>query len=226
MDLLRKRAKVVRFANSIDPGEGLMKLIRFAVAIVAISFTSIAVASEGFDPAAPPNQPKSYDVGGALDLSGLVTYLLNPPAATVQLGFERLDNNTTSGTSGNIIVALIATTTPIVPGQGFSYYIVGRFNLNPLPWNFYYGDVTQTVALTTPPDALYYLHMAVFEQEVGCTSTGTIAGYCSDDVITFDDQRAVIGGVWQPISTTAPTTAAVEYFKPVITALSPQTLPR
>jgi len=164
----------------------------------------------------PLNREKFYSVGAALDLVGTVGYGINPTSGLVTIAVEEIENDSLSGTSGNIVVAIIATTSPIDPVNGLTYYLVGRLNLAPLAWNFHYTDINTTVPLrASPPDGVYYISMLVMEQEAGCTGTGELAGYCADDWTTFSSLRVVSGGVWQPIGTTpppAPTTAAVEYF--------------
>lgn len=193
-----------------------MNTIRFLLAIVLATSMGIVraedsdqLSGEGIAEPVPPVE-KSYNVGGKLNLVGGFSFTIDNNTGQTTFTFEELDNDSLTTTSGNIIVALVATTTPIVAGQGFTYWIVARRNLNPLLPNYYYGNVTTVATTESVPNGVYYLTLVVFEQEFGCTSTGVIAGYCSDDFIASSiGQVQVNGGIWSSYSAT---TLAVEYY--------------
>jgi hypothetical protein len=186
-----------------------MTAFRSLIAILAIAFAPYVHAEQG------TGEMKNYNVGGGLDLVGTVGYTINQGAGTLRIEFDELENDATV-TSGNIIVAIIATTAPIVEGQNFNFYVLGGLTGTPLQPNFHYVDIDQTVTLQVPPpNGVYYISIVVLEQELGCTSTGVFAGYCMDDFHTFAGTRAVVGGVWQAVGSGSSTTPAVEYFHTV-----------
>jgi hypothetical protein len=104
---------------------------------------------------------------------------------------------------------LFMTEAPIVPGQGFSYWIVSSQQLSPLPPLNYYSNYDQTVPFTPPPDGIYYIYLGAFEYENNCGST---SGYCLDDYYTFSGQVQVSGGGVYNYAPPSATTTAVEYF--------------
>ena len=154
----------------------------------------------------PAASGKDYNYHGALDLVGSGGFEFFNGSGTVRQYFERLENDSTTWTSGAIRIMLFVTQAPIVPGQGFSYWIVTSHQLNPLqPLYDYYGYAA-TVAFTPPPDGIYYIYLGAFEYENIC---GSASGYCLDDYYTFSGQvEAAGGGVYNY----SPTTTAVEYF--------------
>ena len=81
--------------------------IRVVLIVLGMSLAALVHAVEP-DVEAAPKLPKSYSVGGALDLVGTVGYLIDPVAGTITIAFEELENDQTSGTSGDLVVAIIA----------------------------------------------------------------------------------------------------------------------
>ncbi len=157
----------------------------------------------------PGARPKDYNYHGALDLVGNGGFEFFNGPGTVRQYFERLENDSTTWTSGSIRIMLFMTEAPIVPGQGFSYWIVSSQQLSPLPPLNYYSNYDQTVPFTPPPDGIYYIYLGAFEYENNCGST---SGYCLDDYYTFSGQVQVSGGGVYNYAPPSATTTAVEYF--------------
>ena len=156
--------------------------------------------------AVPGARPKDYNYHGALDLVGNGGFEFFNGPGTVRQYFERLENDSTTWTSGSIRIRLFVTQAPIVPGQGFSYWVVTDHQLSPLPPLNYYSGYDQTLAFTPPPDGIYYIYLGAFEYENNC---GSSSGYCLDDYYTFSGQVQVSGG---GVYNYSATTTAVEYY--------------
>ena len=133
--------------------------------------------------------PKSYTVAGAISLSGYLSYSISNGARTVNMTAEKIRNDSTTWTSGTLRLRLFLTTAPIT--GAFTYWTVGEYALDPLLPEYAYNNLDRTVALTTPPDGIYYVHLGIFEYESSC---GSATGYCSDDYFTFATRVQVVNG--------------------------------
>ncbi|CAG0991497.1 hypothetical protein BURK1_02290 [Burkholderiales bacterium] len=193
-----------------------MKLEAWGLGIALLAGVSFAHGQNAMDH--PPvaaetvakSEAKSQDVYGFLEFSGSGSYAVNNGAGTVEMAFDRLDNQSMIYNSGSIRIMLFLTQFPIVPGQGFDYWILASDQLNPLPANFYYYDYFTTRPRQLVPDGVYYIYLGAFEYENSCGST---SGYCLDDYFTFQSQVQVIGGnVTTFGGGAATTTTAVEYY--------------
>ena len=156
-------------------------------------------------------EEKDYNYHGALDLVGNGGFQFDNNAGTVYQYVDRLENDSTTWTSGSIRIMLFVTQTPIVPGQGFSYSVLATDQLSPLPPLYYYSNYAATLPSLAyqVPDGIYYVYLGAFEYELNC---GSSSGYCIDDYYTFSGQVQVSGsGVYNYTPPTA-TTTAVEYY--------------
>jgi hypothetical protein len=181
-----------------------------AFAWSSMVFASDSIAEQSSSLADRPALEKSYFTGGALNLVGTVGYSISNAAGTITMTADEIANDALSGTSGSIMLAVIVTINPIVPGEAFSYWTVGRRYLPPLAWNYHYTDYSTTVSLDSVPDGIYYIHLGIFEYEQNC---GSNSGYCSDEIRTFSTRIQVNGGVFTNYTPPATqTTLAVEYF--------------
>ena len=82
-------------------------------------------------------------------------------------------------------------------------------SLDPLPPLYAYNNFAVTAPLVTPPDGLYYLYVAVFEQEPGC---GAADGFCLDDYVSFANRLRVTGGAVSTQGADPASANAVEYY--------------
>jgi hypothetical protein len=152
--------------------------------------------------------PKNYNVNGALDISGNVTWSINAGQTTATATIERLTNNSSVNFSGTIQPRLIVTTAPIGSG-GFTYWTIAQFTLTPASLNpgESLSSLTGTAPLLVPPDGIYYIHVAVFEFEPPGSCGNTVPAYCMDDSHTFSTQVQVSNGVfsiYNPLPPLAP----------------------
>lgn len=154
---------------------------------------------------------KDYNYHGALDFVGSWGFEFYNASGTVRQYFDRLENDSTTWTSGSIRIKLFVTQTPIVPGQGFTYWVLSRDQLSPLGPLYYYSNYGPTVTLLAyqVPDGIYYIYLGAWEYENNC---GSSSGYCLDDYFTFSGQVQVEGGGVYNYSAPTATTTAVEYF--------------
>lgn len=159
-----------------------------------------------------PSAAKDYYYHGALRFGGNGGFQFNNGAGTVYQYWDRLDNDSPTWTSGTIRISLFVTQTPLVPGQGFSYWLITDHQLSPLPPNNYYTNYSATRSFTSPPDGIYYIYLGVFEYENNCGST---SGFCLDDYYAFDGRAQVSGGGFYSYDEPVVTTPAVEYFHTV-----------
>lgn len=88
----------------------------------------------------PEASTKDYNYHGALDLVGNGGFEFYNGSGTVRQYFERLENDSATWTSGSIRIMLFVTQAPIVPGQGFSYWVLATDQLSPLPPLNYYSN--------------------------------------------------------------------------------------
>ena len=154
---------------------------------------------------------KDYNFNGALDLVGNGGFSFDNNAGTVYQYFDRLENDSSTYSSGSIRIMLFVTQAPIVPGQGFSYWILSTDQLSPLPPLYYYPNyaATRPSQAYLVPDGIYYLYLGAFEYENNC---GSASGYCLDDYYTFTGQVQVSGSGVYNYTPAVTTTTAVEYF--------------
>jgi hypothetical protein len=163
-----------------------------------------------YQPAFPEEtSEKALKVGADLEFSGTGGYSIDNAAGTVRMYFDRLNNFSATTASGSIKIRLFVTQTPLVPGQGYSFWQVGAFLMNPLPTLSYYEDVDFTVMRNSVPDGVYYIHLGVLELTNSC---GSSDGYCLHDWYSFDNIVQVIGNNFSDYAPPTATTTAVEYF--------------
>ena len=154
---------------------------------------------------------KDYNYHGSLDLVGNGGFQFYNSSGTVSQYFDRLENDSTTWTSGSIRIMLFVTETPIVPGQGFSYWVLASDQLSPLPPLYYYSNYGATVTSLAyqVPDGVYYAYLGAFEYENNC---GNSTGYCLDDYIAFSGQLQVLGNDVYNYTPVDATSTAVEYY--------------
>lgn len=159
----------------------------------------------------PAAGTKDYNYHGALDFVGSGGFEFNNNAGTVYQYFDRLENDSTTWTSGSIRIKLFVTQAPIVPGQGFTYWVLSRDQLSPLLPLYYYSNYGPTIPSLAyqVPDGIYYIYLGAWEYENNC---GSSSGYCLDDYFTFSGQVEVAGSGVYNYSPVAATTTAVEYY--------------
>ena len=172
-------------------------LLALAPAAVTLAATTPEMATDAIADAATSPEvnsrtnvaEKSYSVAGAISIVGSTTYSISNSARTVNMTAEKIRNNSGTWLSGSLRLRLFVTTAPI--SGGFTYWTVGELALDQLQPLYAYNNLNQTVALTTPPDGIYYVHLGIFEYEASCTSA---SGYCMDDYVSFSTRVQVVNG--------------------------------
>jgi hypothetical protein len=153
---------------------------------------------------------KAYSVGGALHLTGPASYNASSSSGLVELKVAELGNDSMTTTSNLIRLRMIVTTTPIVGGNSFNYWILAQDAFGPLPPQFAYFNIDDTVQLFSAPDGIYYVYFGAFELEGGC---GSGDGYCLDWFLgPFPNLVQFTGGNLSLLN--GPTVVAIEYYYP------------
>lgn len=190
---------------------------RLLLGLLSLCVAAVSVAADISDEIVIPHGDKSsrrvtpanYNVNGALDISGAVTYSINPGQTTASATIERLTNNSSIYLSGTIYPRLIVTTAPI--SGSFTYWTIAQFNLTPatLAPGQFLSNLSGTASLMVPPDGVYYIHIAVFEFEPPGSCGNSVSAYCMDDYETFPNRVQVVNGVfsaYNPLPPLAPET--------------------
>ena len=87
----------------------------------------------------------------------------NISGGNLRITAANISNTRASGTSGNLRLALWATSTVPTFGSTVNFYSLGSVSLNPLAAGTQYTNIDQTVTFTSPPPGCYYLTLALLE---------------------------------------------------------------
>jgi hypothetical protein len=125
--------------------------------------------------------------------------------SAVTLTLDRIENNSSTRTTGTMRLEVWATTTPPSRGQGFSGYRLNTFapSFNPLLPRTYYYDIVRSGSMSYPPDGTYWLVIVLAEfNSVSCSAADR---YCitdsgvSSSTVTFGQPLPLItpfSGIW------------------------------
>lgn len=152
---------------------------------------------------------KSQASGGTLAFGGTVSYHFDNALHAVVFDSGRLENLSTTHTSGEIKLRLVLTQSHIPPSLAFTYLVAAKIVVDPLPPGGYFPLKNLSLALAAVPDAVYYTSLVAFEKEEGCEDGD---GYCADDV---EEARVAVkasNGSYTLYGNPHPKAAAVEYF--------------
>jgi hypothetical protein len=121
-----------------------------------------------------------------LYMSGVFTYNLSATTASITL--DRINNDSFSGTTGTLRLALWATDYEPARGAGITGYRIATFQtFNPLPPRTYYPDIVRSASYVRPPNGTYWLVLVLSEYNPsGCPSNSD--GYCLEDSFTSFSQ--------------------------------------
>ena len=181
----------------------------FGMAFVAFAALANAQAPMHQEALVGGTSEKALKAGADLEFSGTGGYSIDNGAGEVRIYFDRLNNFSATSPSGTIKIRLFVTQIPLVPGQGYTYWQVGAFLMNPLPPLTYYEGVDTTVTRNSVPDGVYYIHLGVLEYTNSC---GSDDGYCLHDWYSFNTQVQVVTNNFFAYTPPTATTIAVEYY--------------
>jgi hypothetical protein len=120
-----------------------------------------------------------------LTFSGTFSY--DRTGSSVILRVARIDNESTTRTTGTLRLELWATASKPANGAGFTgYRLATGATLSPLPPRTFYADVVRTTTFSEPPAGTYWLVMVLSEFSSSCTLTD---GYCLTDSGVFSTQQ-------------------------------------
>jgi hypothetical protein len=107
---------------------------------------------------------------------------------SVTLKVQRIDNDSTTRTTGTLRLELWASLTRPAQGQGFTgYKLAAGTTLGPLSPRTFYSDVVRTATFTEPPAGTYWMIMVLSEfDSVGCSLSDR---YCLTDSGIFSTQQ-------------------------------------
>lgn len=129
-----------------------------------------------------PDGEKSLSNG--LYMQGQFTYALQNGNASIVL--DRLNNDSSTRTTGTLRLSLWATTYKPARGDGITgYRMVDFATLSALPPRTYYSSISRSASYLRPPDGSYWLVLVLGEfNPSACTSNAD--GYClTDSFISF-----------------------------------------
>lgn len=184
----------------------------------AVAASIVALAAHAGMPGVPPDigwqrtvaaSEKSQASGGKLVFVGTVTWHYDNGTHRVVFDAGRLENQSTTNTSGQVKVQLALTQTHIPPTLEFLYVIAAKILVEPLPPGGYFPLKNLSMPLLSVPDGVYYANLVVFEEEAGCADAD---GFCPDDFREAGNAVKVSKDAYAPYGNPNPKAAAVEYF--------------
>lgn len=114
---------------------------------------------------------------------------------SVSISVTRINNDSSTRTTGSLRLEFWAVTTAPPRGQGFTgFRLFSSSNINPLPPRTFYGDLLRTGAFTPPPNGTYWLVLVLSEfDSVNCPATDR---YCIEDsdISTYQETFGSIAG--------------------------------
>ena len=127
-----------------------------------------------------------------LTMSGNFGYTISGTSVTLTL--DRINNTSTTRTSGTLRLELWATTTAPAREAAFTgYRLAVSSTLSPLAPNSFYSNITRTATFTPPPDGTYWLVLVLSEfNSVSCSASDS---YCITDSAVFSSQRTFGGSL-------------------------------
>jgi hypothetical protein len=130
-------------------------------------------------------RPEEKTVANGLTFSGTFSY--DRTGSTVVLRVARIDNDSTTRTTGSLRLELWATSSRPADGQGFTgYRLATGTNLSPLPPRTFYTDIVRTTSFSEPPAGTYWMVMVLSEFSSSCSQND---GFCLTDSGVFSTQR-------------------------------------
>jgi hypothetical protein len=130
-------------------------------------------------------RPEEKTAANGLTFSG--TFSFDRTGSTVVLRVARIDNESTTRTTGTLRLELWASSTRPANGQGFTgYRLATGSNLNPLPPRTFYSDVVRTTSFSEPPAGTYWMVMVLSEFSSSCSQSD---GFCLTDSGVFSNQQ-------------------------------------
>ena len=101
-------------------------------------------------------------------------------SGSISVSVTRIDNDSTTRTTGTLRLEFWATATAPPRGQGFTgFRLFTSSNINPLPPRTFYSNLLRTGAFTPPPNGTYWLVLALTEfDSVACSAADR---FCIED---------------------------------------------
>ena len=144
--------------------------------VAAAGETPKEIRGSGFAIPPLPGQIEGKTISTGLTMSGTISFIINGSTATVSV--QHIDNTRTTGTSGALRLALVASTTIPTLGQPINGHTLATYDLAPLDHDTGYSSVTSpNLPYTAPPDGCYYVTLVLQESQSG--------SYVDQDLHTF-----------------------------------------
>lgn len=99
-----------------------------------------------------------------IDLSGDTSWF--KVGSTLRISADRVDNFRDSGVSGDLRLRIWATYEVDDGTNDLNGFVLGAYNLRPLPAGYYYEDLSRVVRYNRPPPGLYYTTITLEERTV------------------------------------------------------------
>lgn len=132
------------------------------------------------------SQEKSLANG--LYMSGIFTYFLSGSTATATVTLNRINNDSTTRTTGTLRLELWASVAKPARGANYNGYKMGESSLlNPMLPQTYYANLSETRPYVRPPDGTYWIVLALTEYNPAACSLPD--GYClADSFVSFSQE--------------------------------------
>jgi hypothetical protein len=118
-----------------------------------------------------------------IELSGSCSWSISGNSIDIEAG--RVENLSSSGTSGTLRLRIWATASPYSGGT-INGYVLGTRSLGTLQAGYYYSNISGSVTYSAPPPGTYYTTLTVEEY--------TGSGYTIRDYLTFSGSDVFGGG--------------------------------
>jgi hypothetical protein len=99
-----------------------------------------------------------------IDLSGETSW--SKVGSTIRISADRVDNFRDSGVSGDLRLRIWATYEIDDGTNDLTGFVLGTYNLRPLPAGYYYENLSRVVRYNRPPPGLYYTTITLEERAV------------------------------------------------------------
>jgi len=138
--------------------------------------TPKVMRGSGFAVPPLPGQIEGKTITTGLTMSGTISFIISGSEATVSV--QHIDNTRTTGTSGALRLALVASTKIPTLGQPIDGHTLATYDLAPLDHDSGYASVTSpNLPYTAPPAGCYYVTLVLQESQA--------SGYVDQDLHTF-----------------------------------------
>jgi hypothetical protein len=172
-------------AHAASAFDGPRRMLTEEQTAAAVSRQVARVASAGESIGESAVRWDGKTVANGLTFSGTFGY--ERTGSTVILRMARIDNDSSTRTTGTLRLELWASSSRPAEGAGFTgYRLATSSTLSPLAPRTFYTDVVRTTSFSEPPAGTYWMVMVLAEFSSACSQSD---GYCLTDSGIFNTQQ-------------------------------------